>query len=264
MTVLIIIVASVVSLSLLSPRTSPQAPIISEPFIPRSPIYSAAQDVGGVANVISISGSGVSKMDPDTAVVSIQIMVESPTADRATRDAANIFDNLIKSLTKEGITEDQIISASFSLNPVFFYPRDQEPQISGYMLRHSISVTVASSELDDLGLRAAEVVDIATKAGVNTVSSIQFTVSEDSMRMLRNDALRNAIIDAREKAEVIADALEVELIGVSSVSENVYTPGPVFFESARADVAMGAPPTRVLPGEFEISANVFVQYTIGV
>ncbi|MFB3043798.1 MAG: SIMPL domain-containing protein [Nitrososphaerales archaeon] len=263
--------ASVASLSLLSPRTPrPNSNgefsiFLPSPFVPRSPLYSEAQLNGEFPNVASVSGFGGAKMDPDVAKVTITILTESSTAESATREAAEIFNALIRSLQEAGIAEEQIRSNSFNLNPIFFFPRDQPPEITGYRLSHSLSVTVAASNLEDLGLRAGDVVDIATAAGVTSVSGIQFTVSDESMRILRNEALRNAILDAREKAEVIADALEVELVGVMSVSESSFSPAPRFeADFARAEAAVGAaPPTQVLPSEFEVTANVFIQYQIG-
>lgn len=267
--------ASVASLSLLSPRTQPTQPLpnsnggvpifLPSPFVPRSPLYSEAQSIGDFPSAASVSGFGGAKMDPDVAKVSISIIAESSSAESATREAAVIFDALISSLVEAGISEEQVRSNSFNLNPIYVYPRDQAPQINGYRLSHSLTVTVASSNLEDLGLRAGDVVDIATGVGVTSVSGIQFTVSEESMRTLRNEALRNAILDAREKAEVIAESLEVELVGVISVSESSFSPAPRFeADFARAEEAIGAaPPTQVLPGEFEITANVFIQYEIG-
>ncbi len=263
--------ASVASLSLLSPRTARPNPndefsiFLPSPFVPRSPLYSEAQGNNEFPNVASVSGFGGAKMDPDVAKVTINILTESSTAESATREAAEIFNSLIRSLEEAGIAEDQVRSNSFNLNPIYFYPKDQAPQITGYRLSHSLSVTVASPNLEDLGLKAGDVVDIATAAGVTSISSIQFTVSDESMRILRNEALRNAIRDAREKAEVIADSLEVTLVGVVSISESSFSPAPRFeADFARAEAAIApAPPTQILPSEFEVTANVFIQYEIG-
>jgi uncharacterized protein YggE len=215
-------------------------------------------------NMLSVSGTGVARANPDRVLVSLSISQESKTAQQATETAAGVFNKLVQSMTAEGIVRSDIQSNSINLSPVYFYPRDQPPQITGYRLVHSITVTVKSQDATQLGSRAGRIIDAVISSGVTGINGITFTVGDETIKALRTQALKTAIEDAKDKATTMSAALGVKILGVSSISESVYvpTPSPVFKGAREVAAVQAAPPTEIVPGEFEVSVNVYVSYGI--
>ncbi len=104
-------------------------------------------------------------------------------------------------------------------------------------------------------------IDAAVRAEVNRLEDLQFQIRDDSAQ--RRDALRKAVLNAREKAEAMADALGVELAGVIEIQEGgvqVFEPRMQFGAMrAMAGESVGAP---VQPGEIGIDANVTIRYRL--
>jgi len=215
-------------------------------------------------NILSVSGTGAAKANPDRVLVSLSVTQESKTAQQATENAASVFNKLVQAMTAEGIVRSDIQTNSINLSPVYFYPKDQPPLITSYRLYHSITVTVKSQDTTQLGSRAGRIIDAAISSGVTSINGITFTVGDETIKILRTQALRSAIDDAKDKATTMGGALGVKILGVSSVSENVYvpTPSPVFRGVREIAAAQVAPPTEIVPGQFQVSVNVYVSYGI--
>jgi uncharacterized protein YggE len=94
-------------------------------------------------------------------------------------------------------------------------------------------------------------------AGANRVSGISFDVAD---RTTPNDAaLKDAIGDAKRKAELMAAAAGVKLVRILSVSTAEANGGPVPMFRA---MAASAAPVPVMPGEQQVSVNASVTWEI--
>lgn len=270
---LALVAAAVIVISTTSPTqigrpdqglvTRPSEGKMPSPVIPaQQQVASPRAETAKFENVLTVSGTGIAKASPDRVLVSFTISEEAKTAQAATERASTIFNKLLTFLTAEGIQRSDIQTTSINLKPTYFYPRDQPPQITGYRLDHSITVTVKSQDVSQLGKQAGKIIDIATAAAVTRIGGISFSVGEEAIKILRTQALKTAIEDARDKATTMANALGVKIAGISSVSESVFIPRatPVFRGAAEAVAA--APPSEIVPGEFQVSVNVSVSYGI--
>src|SRR3972149_2755822 len=207
------------------------------------------------ASILSVSGTGVVSVKPDRAVIQMAILKEAPTAEKASAQNADSFNVLLKALLDEGIPRDNIETVQYTIYPNYDY-NAKIPYILGYRAYHVISVTVVPTQVADLGKLTGKIIDIAVAAGVNQINSIQFTVSDDKIKDLRNDALKEAVLDARKKADVMVAALGVHILAVQQASESSYLPSPVYYRDA-APVAAGAKSSTELgPGELSITASV--------
>ena len=102
------------------------------------------------------------------------------------------------------------------------------------------------------------IIDAAAQSGVNMSSSISFGLSsyEDSY----NEALKNAVLAAKKKADTVAGALGVKLIAPISVNEGYgYSP---LSNYATYDMKMesSVAATPIQSGSVEITANVSIVY----
>jgi len=238
------------------PTSTPQAapPPISPEALGRKAEMAAFQG-GEQVKTINVVGVGTVKAKPDRAVVSLSVVTRGNTAVEAYQLNTEKMNGVIAALKEAGIPENRMETTGYSLNPVRSYPKDEEPVIVGYECRNSLKVT-----LEDLGM-VGEVIDRGIKAGANQVSSVSFTLSEESKEKLRFEALSLAVKDAKAKAETIAEAAGVTLIGPTSISlSSIPTPPmPVVYKEA-ALVGAAAPPQIVAPEELSVTVNVSMVY----
>lgn len=204
-------------------------------------------------STIFITGEAQTNIVPDTASLSIGVVVESPTAKEASDENAVLMDAVIKELKDLGLQDQEIKTSYVSVYPVYSY--DGERTIEAYSASNNVQVTTKS--LDNLG----EIIDRSTAAGANQIGGISFTVSDEKQKELRDELLTAAVNDASSKATQLADSLDVEIVGVKSSSINEGQTYPVHYEvPAMAEDEMARTPIE--PGENTVSLSVQVTYII--
>jgi len=109
-------------------------------------------------------------------------------------------------------------------------------------------VTVKIRAVDSL----PAIVDRAIGAGANELSGIEFVVSEQSKLLDR--ARGEAIVDARRKAEIYANAAGVKLGRAAAIEEGSSPPRPVS--------ALRSSAVPIAPGEQTLRAAVTVSYEL--
>ena len=210
--------------------------------------------------IITVNGEGIASNKPNIISLRVDIRAESNSAEEATRIAANNFDNLVDSLGRKNIGKNDIVSSNFDLGPVYYYPRDGPPEISGYRVIHTVTIT-KQTDPDKIGKEAGEIIDVITDAGINDVSSVQFLLDEKTVNELKKLALESAVENAKEKAAVLAKASDVKIGAVVSVSESAQfsIAEPRFGMIERADAMM---PTEFVAGDYDVTASVQVKFRI--
>jgi uncharacterized protein len=218
---------------------------------------------------LSVSGMATAKTQPDKVSVTVGVETNSTTAAEAASLNAELVNATIAALTELGISEEQIATSNYNLFPVYSSMQPDEAciaifppppgceldqVITGYRASSSLTVTLdTEGEVD-----AGTVIDIAIGAGANTISGV-FFVSPERQQETRDGLIADAIADARHKADVAAEALELEVSGIYSVclSDMHF---PIFARGAEAlqmDTA-----TPVLPAEQEVTSTVSITYFI--
>lgn len=219
-------------------------------------VAQAQADGDETVRTISVNGTGRVKAAPDVADVSLGVTKQGEDAQSAADEAATTMDAVIKALLDLGIAEADIQTTSLNLNPIYDW-EENPPEIEGWEASNQVRVTVR--DIDAVG----DVVDTAVAAGATNVNGISFRIEDPTAaEATARDA---AVADARAKADQLAAAAGVTIIGVMSISESGgQQPQPIYLERQEAafDMAASAAPTPVLPGEVELSVNVFIQYEI--
>jgi len=210
--------------------------------------------------VIVVTGEAQIRVVPDEATVRLGITRQTATAQAAQDQANTVANEILAAVTKLGIAASDIQTSRLTLTPVYA-PRSPEasqaPRIVAYQASNIVSVKV-----NDLA-KVGPVIDTGLKAGANEVQGVQFGLRDDTAA--RQQALKEAVTEARKKAETIAAAanvtlgipLEIAEQGVSLMKSEFNT--GVMMARAAADMA----PTPVSPGQLEVRANVTIRYRIG-
>jgi uncharacterized protein YggE len=215
------------------------------------------EDSDTFRNSISVTGTGRVKAEPDVADISLGVTKQGDEAAEASSKAAEAMESMIAALLEMGIDEADIQTTNLSLNPL--YDWNNEPAtIEGWEANNMVLVTIR--DIESIGA----VVDAATAAGATNVNGISFRVEDPSESEMT--AREAAVADARAKADALAAAAGVTIVGVISISETGgELPPPIFMD--RGEMAFAAAEdsmakTPVLPGEVELTVDVLIHYEI--
>ena len=209
------------------------------------------------AGSMQITGHGEVMATPDTAFVTSGVTSQGTTAKEAL-DANNAdMKALIDTLKAAGIDSADIQTSGFSVSPNYVYSdaRDANgyqlpPKVVGYTVYNGVTVVVR--DLTTLG----SVLDQAVTVGANQISGVSFSV--DDPKELLNEARKLAFADARDKAELYAEAAGTELGALALISEQTGSsqPQPYMFKAEAAAMDRSVVPVEVGQLTFSIDVNV--------
>jgi uncharacterized protein len=202
-------------------------------------------------NTVTASGTGETVAAPDLAEMYFGVTVRADSATKALNDASATAERIASAVKGEGIADEDIQTANVSVYPLQFRQGD-EVVITGYQA--SVQVRVKIRDIEKIG----SVITAANTAGANEISGPSFMLSDDSV--VRNEAITLAIADARNRAEVMADAVGKDLGTVISVSESGLVV-PIYTQALSHDTAESAK-VAIEPGQLDITANVTVVFEL--
>lgn len=204
-----------------------------------------ASESGGKG--ITVSGTGSVDVVPDEAEFSMGVTTKGPTARAAMSQNAAEMQRLIAALKAAGVDSADLETQDVSVGRDY----DGGDDASGYAARNSVSV-----HIDDL-TRASAVLDAASRAGANEVYGP--TLSRSNRAAFEARALKDAVANARDRAEALAEAAGVTLGEVTAIAESGRPAEPVY----AMDLARAAPKAPIEPGQEQVTATVTVTFTIG-
>lgn len=215
-------------------------------------------------NTISVDGTGKVTAIPDIATISFSVMGEGKNASQA-QDEATKKNNVALALLKEkGVDEKDFKTTSYSVSPKYSYPQPcyngpcvyDEQRVIGYTVNQSTEVKIRDTA------KVGDILSALGDAGISQLYGPNFTVEDEDM--VRAEARKEAIDEARAKAKVLARDLGVRLVRVVSFSENNGPyPVPYFGRDFGMGGAMEAKATPdIALGENEIVSQVYITYEI--
>ena len=212
-----------------------------------APMQSAAMQREPIPTIAS-SATAEAKFTPDRATISISVQTRATTAAAAAADNAKKQNAVLAALRGLGLTNEQLSTTGYSVNPEYRYDPNRTPTLTGY----SVTNTVLA-DIHDL-TQVGKVLDTALANGSNMVSSLEFYASNTDAA--RQKALADAVVKARADAEVAARAAGGSLgplMHLSVGGGGTYTPPRPMFA---AKVMTQSGDTQINPGQQTISVNV--------
>jgi uncharacterized protein len=236
-------------------------------------------------STLSVSSTATTEVRPDQLSVTVGVETNGTTAQEAVSQNANLTSQVIAAVRGLGIDENRIETSSYSVLPIYQYIQPPQPcieiyppppgcetrqEIIGYRATNTVTVTLdvpffrmATQPAPDVN--AGQVIDATVTAGANRVEGIVFFISPDRQQEIRDTLIGDAIANARQRANIAAEALEMTVSGVESATINPLD-FPVFSvdlqESSAAAADSVSAPTQILPGEQEVSTTVSVVFYI--
>jgi len=209
---------------------------------------------------LTVQGDARVQAAPDEATVRLGVVAQAPTAGAAQAEVNRVANAVLTAVGRLGVPRERIQTSELQLFPVYSQEppgpeRAGEPRITGYRATNAVSVRL--DQLDKVG----PVVDAGLGAGANQVEGVSFGLRSDLAA--RQQALREAAAEARQKAQALAAALGVELVELLEAAEGgtqVVTPRFAMARMAADTLQMEATP--VAPGQIAVDASVTLTFRI--
>jgi uncharacterized protein YggE len=205
---------------------------------------------------LTATAEGEMLVVPDIVTVTLGVISEAKSAAEALASNSKDMETVIAAIKAAGVPEKDIATTGFNVSPVYVRPTpdqpDIQPKITGYQVSNQLRVTIRD-------LRASGgILDKVIAAGANQVNGISFDVAHPDQPA--DAALKDAIAQAKKKAELMAEAAGVELVRILSVTTGS-GPRPVFvaFDGGMPRAANAVP---VMAGERTVSATATIVWEI--
>lgn len=204
---------------------------------------------------ITVNGQGVVTATPDIATVNLGVNIKDADAQTAQTKNTAVTNEVLAVLKNLGIADKDVQTSYFSVYPDYDnvrmgFERD-EPEITGYTVTNSLSVTIR-----DLSI-VGTVLERSIAAGANYGGGISFGLSDSTEYYER--ALTLAIENARSKGAAIAKAVGVTIGAPSEISEQ----GGYYASTAYSGFANNMSMKDAIPvqqGTLNVTASVMVTY----
>jgi uncharacterized protein YggE len=207
---------------------------------------------------ISVNGTGTLSVEPDMATFNVSISQTEKTTSEALQATNKKVTEVLDSLEAFNIANRDIKTTSINLNTEYEWI-DKKQQVKGQ--RASQSINVKLRNLDDIG----PIID--KLSNINEISLGSISMDKEDTSIEEQQARILSVIDAKTKAEDIANAAGMKLGMPLSISygsnSNTNYYSPMLMKSAvRLDSAPESYSTQAPTGEIQLSSNVSIIYEL--
>ncbi len=215
---------------------------------------------------IWVTGTGQVSMEPDLVILNLGVESMAETVSDANGMAADAMDAIMNTLTENGVEDLDIQTHNFNVRPQYEWieieedgRRSNRRELVGYEVTNNLTAKIR--DLESVGALIDDVIEAGGDA--TRFDGINFTVEDTSevMSQLRE----NAIMDAMEKAQQIADVAGVTLGSLEYITDSAVRTQSVDPYAPRAAFALAADEsaaTSISGGELEVSLTVHTAFSI--
>jgi uncharacterized protein YggE len=204
---------------------------------------------------LSVTGTGRVTLTPDRASFTVGVQTVGPSLTAASQENAARMTAILAALRQAGATDRELRTTGLSIYPQQTGESGKGLRIVGYQV--SNNVTVTRTDVATIGA----LLEAAAGAGANTVSGVNFTVSEARGRDI---GLQAAFAAAKAKADVLARAAGRTVGRALAITEGgaALPPGPMpmYRRAEMAQAASFAAPVEA--GAEEIAFTVSVVFEL--
>lgn len=214
-----------------------------------------------------VTGEGKADVVPNLSVFTFEVRKEAKTAADSQNQVNTILNALTDKVKAAGIAEKDIKTMGYNTYPVYgeqsrgictptFCPPTTSV-IRGFETSVSVEVKVRDAE------KVGDIISLVTTNGATSVGSVAFTVEDEEA--VKAEARRKAIADAKEKAEILANDLDVRIVRIINFGEeNMNYPfrsslGGKYMDAAVPQSAVSA---ELPMGQNEFTSRVTIWYEI--
>jgi len=204
--------------------------------------------------LVVVGGEGLVQAVPDRAWITVGAESRAPSAREAQKRNTDLMTPVLDKLKAAGLPADAIRTIGYDVQYEWDYANNKRVG-RGYVARNTVEVRVDAVE------RLGELLEIAGGSGATSLGGVRFDVKDRAR--LERDAIRQAVVDARAKAEAVAAGAGRALDRIVRIEERgvgMSPPSPVPLVRELAQVAAAPPP--ISAGQIEIRASVALTATV--
>jgi hypothetical protein len=213
--------------------------------------YASAEDHsnGQYHRIIEVTGVGSVLSVPDRFSFSLSIEQKGGVASELNKAIVERTNTVVQALIKIGIDKKAVQSLHVQFNPWVEYNGNTREQ-KGFILTRQVNVTLKTLA------QYEQSIDAVLSLGVNNINDFIFTNSQADAHY--QEALKHALLNAKQRAMDMANVLDLKLAGVISISEQ--STGGV------SPISMGVRQLKASesyqPGEMSTQARVKVIFAL--
>ena len=208
---------------------------------------------------ITVSGTGETKVAADTAIITLGVSARDKDVLKAQQKVNESIAAIRQALVAKGVKEENINTDYLNIYAMYDY-RDDMEEVVAYNANSSLAIRVEN--IEDAGM----LIDEAFAAGANTLNGISFSAADTSDA--EKESLKKAVADAKEKAEVLAEAAGLKITGMEIISEggvysydNSISNFTARSKGAETEEAVMDAGTSVQAAKLIVSANITITFT---
>lgn len=203
---------------------------------------------------IVVTGTGRVAIQPDVADLRLGVAVARPSVEAARADAGTAMAAILAAIEAAGVERRDIRTSLLSVQPRYDYRDGKSPALTGYEISNVVEVQVR--DLSRLG----DVVDGTLRAGATSMDGLSFRVADPAPA--EREARIAAVAAARARADVLAEAAGLAIVGVSDIVEGSPSAPPVPRMKGQAMMLAADVATPVEAGTTEVVVHVTVTYRV--
>jgi uncharacterized protein len=201
---------------------------------------------------IVVSGTGRVAVQPDVGDLRLGVTVAKPTVEAARGEAAATMEAILRAVDGAGIARADVRTVMLSVQPRYDYRDGRSPVLTGYEVANLVEISVR--DLAVLG----DVIDATLAAGATSMDALTFRLADPASA--EREARRQAMGEARSRADVLAEAAGLTIEGVIDIIEGQPGRPPVPVAKVERMALATDAPTPVEAGMLEIAVTVSVTY----
>ncbi|WP_170977349.1 SIMPL domain-containing protein [Halorussus salinisoli] len=209
----------------------------------------------GSGQTVKVAASGQVQTAPDRAVIRVAVTARADSVETVREQLAENASQLRNALERSELDSDQVTSTRYDIGQN--HRHDENPSEPKFQGRHSFVITVNKTD------RAGDIVVTAVENGATRIEDIQFTITQDTRRDLREKALATAIENARGKAVVAANGTGLTLTGIHTVQTadfSTQSDSRTRIEYAAASAGANSASTSFESGTVTVTTDALVVY----
>jgi uncharacterized protein YggE len=204
---------------------------------------------------VSLTETATIEVSPDLVNILFTIETSAKIAKDAVEENARLFVNIKNGLRKLNINDENIMSLSYNIVPVYETVEETTKEgrrykniLIGYKTTHQVKIITKNFSI------AGKIIDEISKNNNVTIDSIYFSLTRESEDYYKEKVLDLAVKKALRKINVLEKSLNKKLKNVAVV--NVVSSIPIFYDYQGKVAINEAMPTEILPKKLEIKETV--------
>ncbi len=204
---------------------------------------------------ITVTGSGIVYVVPDTAYINVGVNSKGDTVTQALEQNNTQAKAIKDTLIAQGVDEKDIQTSNFNVYPQSEYDFQGVITRTYYSVDNTVYVTVRN--LDNM----SKILDAVANSGANNIYGITFDVQDKTEAQA--SARKLAVESAQNQAAELAQAAGVEMGDLITISS--YYSSPMYYYGMGGGGGAGYAMSETVPiasGQIQVSAEVTMSFAI--